>query len=73
MSPFQGYFGFWYPFDLTGEEKEIETAPQIMVLITEVTTEGSGQPAHPQSHQSLRCSHTRSMEVDDGFDQKSDI
>ena len=29
--------------------------------------------ASAQSHQSLRCSHTWSMEVDEGSDQKSDI
>ena len=29
--------------------------------------------ASAQSRQSLRCSHTWSMEVDEGSDQKSDI
>ena len=49
----------------------IEPAHEIMVLITEATSEGSGEPA--QSRQSIRCSHTSSMEVDEASDQKSDI
>ena len=37
----------------------------------QATSKGSGEPA--QFRQSLRCSHTWSMEVDKGSDQKSDI
>ena len=53
---------------------KIEPAHEIMVLITQATSEGSGDPANfAQSCQSLRCSHTWSMEADKGSDQKSDI
>ena len=41
-----------------------EQAHEIMVLITQATSESSGEPV-----QSLRCSHTWSMESN----QKSDI
>ena len=39
-----------------------------MVLITQATSEGWGKPEHPW--QSLRCSHTWSMEVDEGYQPK---
>ena len=42
-----------------------------MVLITKATSEGADESAH--SHQSLRCSHTWSMEVDEGSNQKANI
>ena len=48
-----------------------EPAHEIMVLITYATSEGSGEPA--QSRQSLRCSHTCSMDIDEGSSQKPDI
>ena len=35
------------------------------------TSEGSGESA--KSRQSLRCSHTQSMVVEEGSDQKSDV
>ena len=51
-----------------------EPAHEIMVLITKATSKVSGEPAHSaQSRQSLCCSHTCSMEVDEGSDQKSDV
>ena len=33
----------------TGMWKKIEPAHEIMVLITQATSEGSGEPAHPRS------------------------
>ena len=35
-----------------------EPAHEIMVLITQATSEGSDEPASTQSRQSLCCSHT---------------
>ena len=34
-----------------------EPALQIMVLITQATSESSGEPAHARTHQSIHCSH----------------
>ena len=45
-----------------------------MVLITKATSEGSGEPAHLRSlaRAFAVCTH-KSIEVDEGSDQKSDI
>ena len=43
-----------------------------MVLITEVSSEGSGEPAHSRSLARAFSVRTQSMEVDEGSDQKSD-
>ena len=50
---------------------KFEPVHEIMVVISQTTSECSGEPA--QSRQSLRCSHTWSMEVDEGSNQSSDI
>ena len=51
-----------------------EPAHEIMVLITQATSEGSGESAHVRSlARAVACSHTRRMEVDKWSDQKSDI
>ena len=55
----------------SGLNSLIEPAHVIMVLITQATSQGSGEPVH--SRQSLRCWHSWSMEIDDGSNQKSDI
>ena len=48
-----------------------EPAHEILVLITKATSECSGEPAHPRSlTRAFLCSHTWSMEVDEGSDQK---
>ena len=44
-----------------------------MVLITQTTSEGSGEPAHPCSLARAFAVRTQSMEVDEGSDQTSNI
>ena len=46
-----------------------EPAHEIMVLITQATSEGSGEPTHPRSL--ARAFAVRTL--DEGFDQKADI
>ena len=51
----------------------IEPAHEIMVLITQATSESSDKPAHPCSLARAFAVRTQSMEVDEGSNQKSDI
>ena len=43
----------------------------ILALLSQATRDDSDEPAHlsTQSHQSHRCMHTKSIEVDEGTDK----
>ena len=50
-----------------------EPAQEIMVLIAQANSEGSGESAHPRSLARAFAVRTQSMEVDKGSGQKSDV